>query len=40
MASTESELVYVGFWQRVGACFLDGFLIYLISSASCWRHSA
>lgn len=30
MAATESELVYVGFWQRTGACFLDSFLLYLI----------
>ncbi|WP_227496700.1 RDD family protein [Massilia litorea] len=30
MVSMESELVYAGFWQRAGAYFLDGLLIYLI----------
>jgi uncharacterized RDD family membrane protein YckC len=31
MASNESELVYAGFWQRFGAAFLDGLLLYLIT---------
>lgn len=31
MASNESGLVYAGFWQRFGATFLDGLLLYLIT---------
>lgn len=31
MASHESDLVYAGFWQRFGAYFLDGFLLYVLT---------
>lgn len=31
MAAHESDLVYAGFWQRVGAYFLDGILLYLLT---------
>lgn len=30
MASNDSDLVYAGFWQRFGASFLDGLLLYLL----------
>jgi uncharacterized RDD family membrane protein YckC len=33
MASKDSELVYAGFWYRVGAILLDSLLIYLLMFA-------
>ena len=30
MASDESELIYAGFWGRVGAYFIDGLLLCLV----------
>ncbi|MCC2961901.1 RDD family protein [Massilia sp. IC2-278] len=30
MTPADSDLVYAGFWQRFGASFLDGVLIYLV----------
>lgn len=30
MASNDSDMVYAGFWQRFGASFLDGLLLYLM----------
>jgi uncharacterized RDD family membrane protein YckC len=31
MTSNESDLVYAGFWQRFGAYFLDGILLYMLT---------
>lgn len=33
MTSKQSDLVYAGFWQRFGASFLDGILLYLVMFA-------